>query len=270
MSALVFTLHAAPAQRLDLAPLVPERLAGMNETAIARIELQTTRERLCAGDVFKIAMGDAAQIRFDGGSERFDRVGCGMSKGEILVEGDVGLQAGRLMGGGRLSIAGNAGPWAASGMKAGTIEIAGNVGERLGGPLAGETAGMRGGVVIVRGNVGARAGDKMRRGMMVVEGDAGPYAGSRMIAGTLVVRGRSGVQPGYLMARGTLILMQGNGALSPTFADCGTHEFVANALMAECVRAYSADTAALLRRPWRRFIGDLAAAGRGEIFLPPA
>ena len=85
-----------------------------------------------------------------------------MTKGEINVAGDVGIQAGRVMQGGRLTIGGNAGPWAASGMKAGTVEISGHAGERIGGPLAGETVGMRGGVVVVRGDAGARAGDRVR------------------------------------------------------------------------------------------------------------
>lgn len=270
MSALVFTLREAPAQRLDLAPLTPDRLAGMSEGDIARIELQTTRERICAGDVFKIAVGDAAQIRFDGGSERFDRIGASMNGGEIHIEGDVGIQTGRLMRGGRLTIKGHAGPWAASGMKGGMIEIGGNAGDRLGGPLAGEMAGMRGGVVVLRGNAGARAGDKLRRGMIVVEGKAGAQSGSRMIAGTLIVRGRAGPLPGYLMARGTLVLAGGCDALSPTFADSGVHDLVTNALMADFVKPHSPDIAALLRRPWRRLLGDMANVGKGEIFLPAA
>lgn len=270
MSALVFTLREAPAQRLDLAPLVPNRLAGLSESDIAKIELQTTRERLCAGDVFKIAVGDAAQIRFDGGNERFDRIGCAMSSGDIHVDGDVGIQAGRLMRGGRLTVAGNAGPWAASAMKGGTLVITGSAGDRLGGPLAGEMAGMRGGVVVVHGPAGARAGDRMRRGMIIVEGEAGAQAGSRMIAGTLIVRRRAGPLPGYLMTRGTLVLAGGCVALSPTFADSGLHEFVANALMANFVKPHSPDVAALLRQPWRRLLGDMAVIGKGEIFYPLA
>jgi formylmethanofuran dehydrogenase subunit C len=269
VSALVFTLRDAPAQRLDLAPLTPDRLLGLSEGKIAAIELQTTRERLCAGDVFKIRMGDATQIRFDGGSERFDRIGAGMSQGEVSIDGHVGIQAGRLMRGGKVAIAGNAGPWAASGMKGGTLAISGHAGGRLGGPLAGETVGMRGGVVIVRGDAGARAGDRMRRGMIIVEGKAGTHAGSRIIAGTLIVRGRAGRLPGYLMNRGTIITMDGSDALSPTFADSGVHEFVASALMASYVQAYSPEVAAMLRRPWRRLLGDMAAVGKGEIFYPP-
>jgi formylmethanofuran dehydrogenase subunit C len=269
VSALVFTLRDKPAQRLDLAPLVPQRLAGMGEGDIAKIELQTTRERVCAGDVFKIAMGDAGHIVFEGGSERLDRVGCGMTDGEIHVKGDVGVQAARLMRGGKLTINGISGPWAASGMKGGTLEITGNAGDQLGGPLAGETAGMRGGIVVVRGNAGARAADRLRRGMIIVEGKAGAQAGSRMIAGTLIVRGRAGSLPGYLMARGTVVLAGGVDVLSPTFADCGVHDFEANALMAAYIKPYSTALADVLRRPWRRLAGDMAVTGKGEIFYPP-
>ena len=86
MSALVFTLARRTCSTLDLAPLKPDRLLGLSEGKIAATELQTTRERLCAGDVFKIRMGDATQIRFEGGSERFDRIGAGMSQGEISIE----------------------------------------------------------------------------------------------------------------------------------------------------------------------------------------
>ena len=269
MNALHFNLRQAPDQRLDLAPLAPERLAGMGEAEIAKIELQTTRERVCVADVFALRMGDAAELRIDG-HERFDRIGCAMASGDLHVEGDAGIQAGRHMRGGHLTIAGNAGPWAGSGMKGGTLEIKGNAGDRLGGPLAGEMAGMRGGVLVVRGHAGARAADKLRRGMIVIEGDAGDDAGSRMIAGTLVIGGRAGALPGYLMARGSIVLAGSHEALAPTFADCGVHDLVASTLMAHYVRPYSAELAARLRQPWRRLLGDMAVIGKGEIFCPSA
>jgi len=269
VSALTFSLREAPSQRLDLSPLVPERLAGLSATEIAKIELQTTRERVCVGNVFSLRMGDAGEMRIDG-HERFDRIGCAMASGEIHVEGDAGIQAGRLMRGGRLTIAGNAGPWAGSGMKGGTLEIKGDAGDRIGGPLAGEMAGMRGGVLIVRGNAGARAGDRLRRGMIVIEGNAGDHAGSRMIAGTLIVGGNVGTLPGYLMARGSIVLAGGHEVLTPTFADCGVHDLVASALMAQYVQPYSGELATRLRQPWRRLLGDMAVIGKGEIFCPPA
>jgi formylmethanofuran dehydrogenase subunit C len=266
---LVLTLRERPDQRLDLAPLVPHRLADMTAAEIERIELQTTRRLVTLADIFQLSMGDAGHIRIEASCDRLDRIGHEMAGGEIVVEGDVGVRAGRLMSDGRLTIRGSAGPWAASGMKGGTIEIFGDAGDHLGGPGAGETAGMRGGVVVVRGRVGDRAGDRMRRGTMVVEGTAGAYAGSRMIAGTLLVAGRSGSLPGYLMRRGTIVLGEGSECLSPTFMDCGSHDLVAARLMAGFIGEHSARAAALFSRPLQRFAGDMAALGKGEIFVPP-
>lgn len=265
MTPLVLTLRARPDQRFDCSPLVPHRLAGKSAAEIAKIELQTTRERLTVGDVFRLRMGDASHIRIEGSCDRLDQIGQDMTGGEIMVTGDVGLQAGRAMAGGRLAISGSAGHWVASGMKGGVIEIAGAAGDRLGGPLPGETAGMRGGVVIVRGSAGERAGDRLRRGTIVIERDAGAFTGSRMIAGTVIVRGKAGPLPGYLMNRGTIVL-GGAAELSPTFIDCGIHDLVAIRLLAAFIRPHSARGASLLRRPLRRLAGDMAVSGKGEIF----
>jgi formylmethanofuran dehydrogenase subunit C len=262
---VVLTLMERPDQRLDLSPLVPHRLATLTAVDIANTEVQTTRNRVRLGDVFRIQMGDPQFIRIEGECDRLDLVGANMSAGEIVVNGSVGNQAGRLMSGGRLIIKGNVGPWAASGMVGGHIEILGSTGDRLGGPLAGEMAGMRGGIVIVRGNVGERAGDRMRRGTILVEGDAGRAAGARMIAGTLMVRGQCGALPGYLMRRGTIVLGSGTEALSPTFIDCGRHELVAARLLAAFVRTYGERFALMLGGTMRRFAGDMAVLGKGEI-----
>jgi len=266
---LVLTLRRRPEQRLDVSPLVPDRLIGKTAAEIAAIELQTTHAPVTAGDIFRLQMGDAHKIRIENACDRLDGIGLAMTDGEIVVEGSVGIEAGRLMGGGRLTIIGDAGPWAASAMKGGTIEITGNAGDRLGGPRAGETAGMRGGIVVVRGNAGERAGDRMRRGMILVEGGAGRYAGCRTIAGTLVVRRTVGPLPGYLMRRGTIVLGGATDTFSPTFVDCGVHDLLALRLMARYVIAVSPRLATLLRRPWRRLAGDMAVLGKGEILTVP-
>jgi formylmethanofuran dehydrogenase subunit C len=263
---LVLTLRERPAQRLDLSPLVPHLLAGKTAAEIEGIALQTTRVRVTVGDAFRLRMGDAQHIRIENACDRLDQIGAGQNGGDIEVIGDTGVHAGRLMTGGRLTIRGNAGHWAASGMRNGVIEITGSAGDHLGGPLAGEVSGMRGGVVIIRGNAGARAGDKLRRGTIIIEGRAGDHAGSRMIAGTLIVRGAAGALPGYLMNRGTIVLGE-TTSLAPTFADCGVHNLVAMRLMADFVKTYSKGAAALLGRPLRRFAGDMAVSGHGEIFM---
>jgi formylmethanofuran dehydrogenase subunit C len=263
---LTFTLRERPDQRLDLSPLVPHGLAGKTAREIERIDLQTTRHRITVGDVFRLRMGDVEQIRIQGACDRLDYVGRAMNSGELLIEGDVGIQAGRLMAGGRLTVLGNAGPWAASGMKGGVFDIRGTAGDRLGGPLVGEIAGMRGGVVTVRGSTGERAGDRMRRGTIIIEGNAGAYAGSRMIAGTLIVRRRTGPLPGFLLKRGTIVLGDSPGILSPTFIDCGRYELVAMRWLAGMIEPYS-KAAGLLRWPLTRFAGDMAVLGKGEILV---
>jgi formylmethanofuran dehydrogenase subunit C len=268
MTPLVLALRTSPQERLDLSPLVPHRLAGKTAAEISRLELSSARHPVTVADVFRLRAGDAGHIRIEGATDRLDRIGQDMAGGEIVVEGDAGNQAGRAMRGGRLTVEGNAGHWTASGMRGGHIEVAGSAGDRLGGPLAGETAGMRGGVVVVRGDVGERAGDRLRRGTIIVQGRAGDHAGSRMIAGTLVLRRGAGRLPGYLMRRGTIVLGESCDELSPTFVDCGLHDLVALRLMAAFVREHSAAAAAALRPPLRRLAGDMAVLGKGEIFAP--
>jgi formylmethanofuran dehydrogenase subunit C len=267
VSALVLTLRQAPDQRLDLSPLVPHGLAGKTAAEIEKIELQTTRTPVTVGEVFRLRMGDAAHIRIEGAGERLDRIGQAMTDGEIVVDGDVGAQAGRLMRGGNLVIRGNAGPWAGSAMIGGQIEVGRDAGDHLGGPFGGETVGMRGGAIVVRGSAGARVADRMRRGTIVVEGRCGAYAGSRMIAGTLVALRRAGPLPGYLMKRGTIVLGGDCEELSPTFIDCGVHTLVAMRLMADHVGAFSRPAAPCLRAPLRRYAGDMAVLGKGEILV---
>ena len=270
MKQLTFALRAAPPQRLDLSPLTPANLSGKSLADVNAIELQTTRERVRVGDMFDVRMGDPNTVVIEGGSERFDRVGAFLAEGAITVEGDVGVEAGRLMSGGRLTIRGDAGPFAGSGLRDGVLEISGCSGDRLAGPLAGETVGMTGGLLHVRGDAGVRAADRLRRGVVLVEGRAGAYAGSRMIAGTLVIGGEAGDLPGYLMNRGTIVLCRGATLLSPSFGDCGEHDLVAARLIANFVAGSSAKLARVFRRPLRRLAGDLAALGKGEILLPPA
>jgi len=260
-------LRAPPEQRLDLSPLTPERIAGLDQPAIERIALQTTRAPAAVADVFRVRMGDPARIAIEGGSPRFDNVGAAMGGGEILLDGEAGLYAGRRMGGGRLEIRGDAGPWAASGLLGGTVEIGGDAGERLGGPLAGERSGMAGGVLIVRGNAAERAGDRLRRGLIVIEGDAGACPGSRMVAGTLIVCGEAGRLPGYLMRRGTLVLARSSAPLPPTFVPVGGADLVFFRLLARALAPLSRRAARLLAGPAQRFAGDMAVLGKGEILL---
>ena len=269
MSALTLSLKAPPRQRLDSSPLLPERLAGLDMGAIARIELASGNRGLPVGDLFDIAAGDPAELRLEGGCDRLDYIGRDMTAGRIVVEGDAGAYLGLGMTGGALRVHGTVGAWAAAEMRGGEIEIDGAAGDFLGGALPGSMRGMGGGLVVLRGAAGARAGDRMRRGVIVVEGALGPYAGSRMIAGTLAACGPSvGPCPGFAMTRGSLILCAAPQHILPTFADCGGHDLgflrlLGRALAGRCRGlAWLADGARV-----RRLAGDAAAGGKGEILI---
>ncbi|MBN9244361.1 MAG: formylmethanofuran dehydrogenase subunit C [Mesorhizobium sp.] len=270
MKALTFTLLAEPPERLDLSPLTPERLAGMERREIEKISVGLSKLGSKVGDVFRLSDGDRQNIVFEGGSARFDRVAEGMQAGSVRVVGDAGAQAGRAMRGGALAVEGDVGPHAGSGMRGGRIEIKGGAGDHLGAPLAGELAGMNGGLLIVRGRAGAFAADRMRRGLIAVLKGAGDHAGCRMIAGTLVVAGGTGRMPGTLMRRGSILLDRAPQNLSPSFVECGAPD---NAFAAVIDRYLAAER--VLKRPLlgtapRRYGGDNAVLGLGEILFPQA
>jgi formylmethanofuran dehydrogenase subunit C len=268
MSGLTFRNKAEPEQRLDLSILTPARLAGLTTAEIAALPVGTTRRLVAVGDVFDVDGSDPATIRFEGGSDRFDRIGEALDGGEIHVEGGVGWRVGRLMQAGRLTVSGSVEGLAGSGMSGGFLSIGGNAGQRLGGPMAGEMAGMRGGAIRVAGSAGSRAGDRMRRGTIVVAGELGEDAGSRMIAGTLIAGSIARGAPGRLMKRGTLILCGGAERLGPTFLDNGPADLLILRVMARELRGGDLGELPLDGAPMRRIGGDTAVLGKGEIFLP--
>jgi formylmethanofuran dehydrogenase subunit C len=270
VSALVFRLKSPPRQRVDVSPLTPDGLSGLGIADIVRVQLVCGNQHLAVGELFEVTAGDATDIVIRDSCERLDCIGAELDAGSITVEGDAGAYLGRGLRGGRVRVSGNAGPWAAARMRGGTIEIAGHAGDCVGGALPGEMRGMNGGRVFVNGSVGDRAGDRMRRGLIAVGRDAGAYTGSRMIAGTVLVLGRTvGVYPGFAMKRGTLLMRAQPARMLPTFADAGTHDLGFLTLLA---RSFDAGTTyarelAELGMHVQRYIGDGAAAGKGEILV---
>jgi len=265
MAPLTFTLKAEPPERLDLSGLVPGALAPLTAKEIEAIVLGGGRRPIRVGDVFALRRGDAGAIVFAGGSERLDNVGAGLSGGSLRVDGAVGARLGVGMIEGTIDVVGSAGPWAGAGMAGGRITIAGDAGERAGGALPGRMAGMRGGVLAIGGTAGARAGDRMRRGLLVARA-LGPEAGSRMIAGTIVAAS-AGPLPGRLMRRGSLILGTVDGALLPTFLDCGAHDLPVLSLLAAWLGRLALPFRPNVGTAVRRLQGDTAALGKGEILL---
>lgn len=269
MTELTFTLKLDPRQRLDVSPLIPDNLSGKTLPEIGAIPLQLGNRRVRTAEVFSIEGQGAETVRFQNTTDKLDFIGKGMETGEITVEGDAGAYVGMQMKGGVLNVSGSVGTYAACEMRNGQMTIGGNAGDYLGAALPGNKKGMQGGVVIVRGNVGDRVGDHMRRGAILIEGNAGVYLGARMTAGTIGVLGKVGDYAGYAMRRGTLLLMNAPENIPATFNDCGTHTLGFLALLLKGFQHYKTRFGSLTDqvKRVRRYAGDMAAAGKGEILI---
>ena len=265
MSALTLELVTEPNQRLDLSPLTPAGLAGMKPKDIQAIPIGTARETVTVGDAFKLKGTDAAKLRFVGTDARCDRIGQGLTEGEIVVDGNAGAYLGAKMRAGKIAVSGSAGAFAGASMRGGLIDIAGDAGEKAGGVAVGEPYGMRGGRLSIGGKAGALLGERMRRGLIIGRGGAGDYAAGRMIAGTIVLKGRIGRFAGYGLRRGTLILDKAPKELLATFGDCGTLDFNWLRLLDRQLKATDGRFRVGYRA--RRLIGDMAVLGKGEMLI---
>ena len=87
MKPLALVLKERPDQRLDLSGLAPNLLAGKSAAEIAGIHLETTRNRVTVGDVFRLRMGDPWRIRIEGACDRLDQVGQAMSNVSCVLGG---------------------------------------------------------------------------------------------------------------------------------------------------------------------------------------
>ena len=58
-------------------------------------------------------------IHIDGNLSKVQRIGSGMTDGEIRIAGDVGMHLGVEMKGGKITVEGNVGSWLGSSMKGG-------------------------------------------------------------------------------------------------------------------------------------------------------
>jgi len=175
------------------------------------------------------------------------------------------------MRGGRIDVSGSVDAYAASGLSGGLVRIGGDAGDFAGAALPGEHRGMRGGVLVVGGRLGDRAGDHMRRGLILAEGGCGDYCGARMQGGTIAMLGPCGPRAGFAMQRGTLLFAGAPPAPGPTFNDAGQLPLGFLVLLARSWKELPSRFASLNRPSIhvRRWIGDLAFAGQGELIHWP-
>jgi formylmethanofuran dehydrogenase subunit C len=235
-------------QRADFSELLAAGWTALPPDDLARRPVYLEQDGAqTMGDLFDLSGKAGDTLRLSGGLELVDGLGAGLSQGTVVVEGNVGNGAG-------------------VGMSGGVLDIHGNAGARVGAALPGSKRGMLGGELIVRGSAGQDAGSFMRRGLLVVARSAGERTGLGMIAGTVIIIGAAGTDTGLWSKRGSVVAL-GNIVPPAAYVYACTYRPIHLRVLLGRLRAlYDLP----IRRQhihgqFRRFSGDFAELGRGEI-----
>ena len=235
----------------------PDVFIGKTKEEIANLPIWIGNKKRTLANFFKIdeTSEELPTITINGDVVKVKRIGWGMTQGEIVINGNVGMHLGKKMSGGKIVVNGNTEGWTGSQMKGGLIEIKGNAGAYLGSPYRGSTVGMRKGKIIVHGNVGSDAAVFMKSGLIKIQGNTGPFMGFRMTGGVIHIEKDAGIRLGACMTGGKIVVSGILEDIMPTFAI---------ELIKGKVKIEAGDKAI---GPFFVFLGDLAENGRGKLFV---
>jgi len=264
---LTLTMKSAPEVPLEAEVLSPERFEGMGAAQASAVAVLYGNRRAQLGDFFGIEGKGDGELRLVGDCRRVKRIGSAMTRGRIVIDGEVGMHLGAGMSGGEIVVEGDAADSVGHEMLGGRIVVRGNAGHLVGSTIRGGSVGIRGGEIIVHGNVGNETGTGMRRGLIAVGGNAGDFTGANMLAGTIVVLGQLGWRSGAGMKRGSIVSTRG-AELLPTFRYACTYRPVMLRLVLAHLREQGLPvTDSHVRGRYRRWSGDAVQDSRGEILL---
>jgi formylmethanofuran dehydrogenase subunit C len=247
MSGLEAKLRASLAAG-DCSALLAGAWSGLTAADLARRPVALAgRGPVPLGELCEVSGAPDGSVRFVGDWGRATRLGAGLTEGTVLIESDIGDEAGM-------------------GMAGGSIEVRGNAGHRAGAAAPEARRGMTAGELVVHGAVGREAGALMRRGLLAAGGGVGDHAAVGMIAGTIVAFGAVGPTPGLWSKRGSVVAL-GEVPIPSTYRYACTYQPVHLRLMLSRLKArYGMPIEGRhLAGFYRRYSGDLAELGKGEI-----
>ena len=235
----------------------PDVFEGKTVAEISELTVYEGNRKKKLGDLFKIEKDSVKtpDITINGNVSEVKRVGMGMEKGEIVINGNVGMHLGEKMVGGKITVNGNANGWTGSAMEGGVIEVHGNASDYLASPYRGTDVGMLGGEIVVDGNVGSDCACYMKGGVLKIRGSAGPFLGFHMLKGTIYVEKGCKTRVGACMTGGKIIVTGFLEEVMPTFT---VDEIKPKAKIDDNEKASG---------PFYMFIGDLAEQGNGKLYV---
>lgn len=262
---LKLTLQVPLTVPLEAEVLSPDRLIGLTIPQIQQRPLLHGNRTVHLGDYFAVEGEPSETLSLHGDLSRVLWIGRGMTRGTLEIHGSAGRHLGSGMSGGTITVRGDVDDWAGAEMSGGTITVQGNAGHQLGAAYHGSPSGMSGGTIQVHGTAGDETGKRMRRGTILVGGSAGEFTGALMKGGTIVLASGAGKRTGAGMERGTLISLTAVPRL-PTFVYACEYLPQFLGLYARWCAAYGVHLPFGTGR-YRRFAGDAAVSGKGELFI---
>ena len=233
--------------RVDLGSVLSGAWTTLGAGELARRPIGIAGADAVLGDIFDLSGSPTATIRFEGDLAMADRLGAGLSEGAVVVDGAVGDDVG-------------------SGMSGGSMDVHGNAGARAGGAAADARRGMTGGELLIRGSAGEDPGTRMRAG------SGRDHRRRRAPCRTRHDRGdgdrvrHAGARPGALVQAG-VDRRHGQGRDSADLSRACTYQPAhVRVTLLRLRRQYALDVEErYLTGFYRRYSGDLAELGRGEI-----
>jgi formylmethanofuran dehydrogenase subunit C len=236
----------------------PDIFQSKNREEIETLKIWEGNKQKELKELFKVEETKKEQettITVYGDVSKVGKIGAHMTRGELAINGDVGMHLGEEMEGGKITVHGNVGGWAGSMMKDGTIEIHGNTSHYLSAPYRGTGRGMRGGKIIVYGNVGNEAGAYMRKGLIKIYGNAGQFAGLRMHNGTIYIQKDCEERVGACMTGGKIVVDGFLESILPTFT------------IESIKKKTKIEENERIEGPFYLFLGDLTENGKGKLYV---
>ena len=267
MNDICLTLREQPSVPLEAEQITPDHLAELSVAEIRALPVHHGKRVCRVDDFFDVEGEKSDQVIVRGDLTRVRMLGRRMSRGSLVVDGDVGMHLGAQMSGGRIEVSGNAGDWVGAEMTGGFVRVNGNAGGQIGAAYRGSPLGMRAGTILVGGSAGLEVGMRMRRGTIVIGGMVRDFAGLQMKGGTIIMLSGAEIRTGAWMNRGTIISLKPLQVM-PTFAPSGTFNPTFINVYANHLRQFD------IELPFResdgryqRYCGDKGVTGKGELLV---
>jgi formylmethanofuran dehydrogenase subunit C len=261
------TLKEAPPVPLEAELLTPDTVAPLTIEEIRALPVYLGKRQRRVDDFFVVDGEAGEELEIRGDARRVKWIGRGMTRGRIRIEGDAGMHLGSAMKGGAIEVSGDAGDWLGAEMSGGLIHVHGNAGGQAGAAYRGGLSGMTDGTILIDGSAGLEVGMRMKRGTIVVGGPVRDFAGLQMKGGTIVLRSGAELRTGAWMNRGTILALKPIPLL-PTFSYAATYNPVFLRLFARYMARVGVTIPFDDRDgAYRRYSGDAAVPGRGEILV---